>query len=544
MNEYAFASAPTPEELAKFDPNDLGNAMRLIRLIGGAIDDDGGVDAGEARLLFQLGGGWIGFNGRYWDRPYGEELARKSAHLVARKLASLNKLIADAHFLTVKESAAFIKSAGSSGSTQAMLRQAQSYLTVEIDAFDQDPLALNVRNGTLKLRPVDGALKVTLDRHNPADRITKMAAVAYDVTATAPLFEQVADESFPDKAEGAYFQRTCGYGSTGIIREQAFFLNQGRGRDGKSTLLDAIRKTLGTYAEVGDVNTFLEGVQGNAGGPSPDLVKLAGDVRFVVLSEPKRGAAWNEARLKAWTSGSPIMARDLNAKPFNFKPIGKLFIECNPFPKPRGDDDGFWRRIKPTLFRRQVPKAEVDQEMPDKIAAAELPGVLNWLLAGVGDWLCGGEDHKGGLRMPASLEGVLDAYRKSSSPFGDWLDERCVWGEAAGKAALTSSTELYNDYKAWSEGQGHDKPMSMRAFGDALSDRQVLVMKRDNTGRKIRGPIRLKTAEERDLDAANSPITPPLVPDANEASPSAGGSSGVAPGAAFDADLADNWGAD
>lgn len=540
MSEYAFPSAPTPEELAKFDLNDLGNAMRLIRLIGGVIEDDGDVDPSEARLLYQLGGGWIGFNGRYWDRPYGEELARRSAHLVARKVAGLYEYL-KADGVPPKEAMTFIKSCGSSGATASMLRQAQSYLTVEIDAFDQDPLALNCRNGTLKIRLVEGRLVTSIAKHNPADRITKMAAVDYDPKALAPLFEGTARDSFPDKDELAYFQRTCGYGTTGLTREQAFFLNQGRGRDGKSTLLDAIRKTLGTYAEVGDVVTFLEGMQNNAGGPSPDLVKLAGDVRFVVLSEPKRGAAWNEARLKAWTSGSPITARDLNAKNFNFRPIGKLFVECNPFPKPRGDDDGFWRRIKPILFRRQVPKDEIDQELPDKIAAAELPGVLNWLLAGVGDWLTGGEDGKGGLRPPGSLESVLEAYRKSSSPFGDWLDERCVFGEAANKAQ-TLSAELYADYKAWSEDQGHDKPMSVRAFGDALSDRQVLVVKRDNTGKKVRGPIRLKTPAEREADALASDTA--IAPPANMASPSAGGSSGAAMPAAFDADLADDWGAD
>lgn len=526
MSEFGFASAPTPEQLAGYDMNDLGNAMRLIRLIGGVVTDDGDVDAQGATLLFQLGGGWIGFNGKYWDRPYGEELARKSAHLVARKVRGLFREISDLSNAPAKEVMAFIKSCGSSGSTAAMLRQAQSYLTVEISAFDRDPMALNCKNGTLKMRVADGRLKTWLARHDPADRITKMAAVDYDPEAAAPLFVATALDSFPIAEELAYFRRTVGYGATGLTREQAFFVNQGRGRDGKSTLLDAIRKTLGTYAEVGDVQTFLEGMVGNAGGPSPDLVKLAGDVRFVVLSEPKRGAAWNEARLKAWTSGSPITARDLNAKNFNFNPIGKLYVECNPFPKPRGDDDGFWRRIKPILFRHQVPKDAIDRELPDKIEG-ELPGVLNWLLAGVGDWLCGGDDGKGGLRPPASLEGVLEAYRRSSSPFGDWLEERCVFGEAAGSAA-TLSGDLYADYKAWAEGQGIDKPMSQRAFGDALADRQVLVVKRDSTGKKVRGPIRLKTFEEREADvAAQGAVAGSVViPAAEMASPSAGGSLG------------------
>lgn len=547
---FSFGGSPSPEELARFDMNDLGNAMRLIRLAGGAIDEDGTVDATSCRLLFQLGGDWIGFNGRHWDRMYGPELARRMAHKVAAEARGLFVPFQAAHGATTKDIMTFIKSCGSAGATTSMLRQAQSYLTVEIDAFDRDPLALNCRNGTLKLRIKEssgaigrderglleressgasaGDRRLLLERvlrpHDPADRITKMTAAAYDGGAGAPLFEGVVSASFPIAAEGAYFQRCCGYGSTGITREQAFFLNQGKGRDGKSTLLDAIRKTLGGYAEVGDVMTFLEGMNNNSGGPSPDLVKLSGDVRFVVLSEPKRGAAWNEARLKAWTSGSPITARDLNAKNFNFKPIGKLFVECNPFPKPRGDDDGFWRRIKAILFRRQVPLADIDMELPEKIERSELPGILNWLLAGVEDWLCG-DGGKGGLRPPASLEEVLENYRRQSSPFGDWLDACCVWGEAA-KGEMTAAGELYADYKTWSEAEGHDKPMSVRAFGDALSDRQVMVVKKDAKGRKVRGPIRLKPQWERGV-AEDDSLHPPSG-GAGEAAPDAGGPSGSA----------------
>jgi putative DNA primase/helicase len=495
---YEFGSAPSKKELARFDMNDLGNAMRLIRLAGGTVEPGGGVDSTACTLLYQIGAGWVGFNGRYWDRTYGEELARRMAHAVAREVRGMSAELMEAHGNPpIKDVLGFINKCGSSGATGAMLRQAQSYLTVEIDVFDRNPLALNCMNGTLKLRVQDGRLVRELRKHDPADRITKMAAVAYDDDAKAPLFRAVHKDSFPRTDEGAYFQRICGYGCTGLIREQAFFVNQGKGRDGKSTMFDACRKTLGTYAEVGDVKTFLEGQQAGAGGPSPDLVKLSGDVRFVVLSEPKRGAVWDESRLKSWTSGSPMTTRDLNAKNFNFKPVGKLFIECNPFPKPKGDDDGFWRRIKVVLFRRQVPEGTEDKDLPDKIEAEELPGILNWLLDGVEDWLCGKDGQgKMGLRPPPALVDFVQTYRRAASPFNDWLEDHCVWGDAA-KDEWTGSSDLHRDFKDWCEAQGHDKDkvMSIRAFGDALADRQIMV-KKDRRGNKVRGPIRLKTLLE------------------------------------------------
>ena len=510
-----FADAPSGDELASYDPTDLGNAMRVIRLYGGRIDaETGEVDVSDCRLLYQLGAGWVGHNGRFWDRKHGEDLARKAGHLVARRVRALLGEFSG-RGLSGKDFWKFADRCGSAGGTSAMLIQAQSYLTVEIDAFDRDPLALNCRNGTVKMAVVDSCFVVKLHDHDPADRITRMAAVDFDPAARAPVFLRVVADSFPIKDEGDYFHRALGYGSTGFTDEQCFMICQGRGRDGKSTILDAAREALGTYAETGDVMTFLETANRAASGPQPDLVRLAGDVRLVILSEPKRGAAWNEGLLKAWTSGSPITARGLNTSGFAFRPVGKLFVECNPFPKSRGDDDGIWRRIKPVLFRRQVPKEEVDKLIPSRIRSDELAGVLNWLIAGVGDWLCGGEDAKGGLREPASLERALEDYRRASSPFGDWLHECCVLGEPSTREL---SGDLHASYKEWCERQGIDKPMSARAFGDALQDRQVLLAGKNAKGLKYRGPIRLKADWEVERDNAAEPD-----PAATDPVPSAGG---------------------
>lgn len=536
---HPLAVPPSPADLAGYDRNDYGNGLRLIRLAGGRIEDDGRVDASASTLLFLHGSGWVGFNGKHWDRTFGEDLARRMAHGVARALrGEVAALMAEG--APAKEVFKFVDHAGSAGATSAMLRQAQSYLTVEITAFDRDPLALNCGNGTLKLRVVDGKLQRVLRAHDPADRITKICGVDYDAKARAPLFEGVHADSFPDAVEGRYFQRTCGYGATGLTREQAFFLNQGKGRDGKSTLLDACRKALGTYAETGDVLTFLEGAMTSGSGPSPDLVKLSGDVRFVVLSEPKRGAAWNESRLKSWTSGSPIQARDLNAKPFSFKPVGKLFVECNPFPKPRGDDDGFWRRIKPVLFRRQVPKSAIDQELPDKIERDELPGILNWLLDGAADWLCGGEDGRGGLRAPASLDKVVDDYRKQSSPMGEWLTEFCITGPEA-KGCEEGASFLYKTFKAWAEEQGQEKIPAQRSFGDFLTNNQIMPRK-DGQGNVRRGPVRLKTESERAAEwaAGARPGDPSDTSGAGEGSSSASGVWGEAPGGDIDFEAGDD----
>lgn len=499
---YHFPAAPDPAELARHPMNDLGNGMRLIQMIGGVIDDDGEVDCSQCNLLFELGRGWIGFNGVLWDRKYGEELARKTAHRVATKVGSLYDLFVG-NGAPAKEVMKFIREVGGAGKTSAMLRQAQSYLTVEGDVFDRDPMAINCLNGTLKMRwKADAAegerFTWRLQPHDPSDRITRCADVAYDAKAKAPQFVKTLKASLPVEEERGAFHRMMGYSSTGFIHEQAFFFNQGPGQDGKSTLLDACRETLGTYGLAVSPLTFLEGGPQTGSGPQPDLIALSGDTRLAIVSEPKRGAKLNEGLLKAWTSGSPISARDLNAKPINWRPVTKLVWEMNSFVVAKGDDDGIWRRIKPILFRKKVPDHLVDKLLPKKLQE-EKAGILNWLIEGVGDW------HENGLAWPTTLKAVLDDYRKASSPFGDWLAERCVYGEAAyGERTLTG--ELFKDYQDWCEDQGNDRVMSSKAFGDALRDRQITVAGKNFKGLKYRGPIRLKTIAERDADieAANA----------------------------------------
>ncbi len=483
-----FSEAPSPEELAAFALNDLGNAMRLIRLASGAIVE-AEVDTGDCTLLYLMGQGWIGFNGRYWDVKFGEALARKLAHQVALTMAGIDRgLIMQQHAIDLNKLRSYVDSLGSAGSTSAMLKQAESYLTVEIDAFDNHPMALNCMNGTVWLKmDVDqpSGVKATLKAHRPGDRLTRMIATDYNAKAKAPVFEQVVARSLRERETRDFFQRALGYSLTGHVYEQAFFLCQGKGGDGKSTLLDAAREVMGGLAEVGKIESFLDTGQTSGSSAQPDIVKLAGDVRLVLLSEPPRGAKLAEGLIKAWTGGAPISARTLNAKPFDFKPKGRLWWECNALPVIKGDDEGIWRRANIIMFKHRVPKEEMDKQLPEKLRK-EFSGILNWMIAGVGDWLARGLD------PPEEVTKALEDYRKQSSPFGDWLNECCIWGEAAGQANELS-TVLYACYKQWVADQGgDDKPMSLRAFGDALMQRQIMHGPRRGDGKKTRAGIKLR----------------------------------------------------
>lgn len=534
FHEFArLPAAPTPQELMWFELNDLGNAKRLIRLAGGVFGDDDAIELAGARLLFLRDHGWIAFDGVRWNLAHGASLARKLAHRVAeglfaqaramdehkggRKPAAADPAPVEAGSEAERREAAmdagarrakkertdpavaefyeFARSSGNAGRTEAMLRQAESYLLVELEAFDQDALAFNVRNGTLRFtRGPGGAWRLAFRAaHDPADRITRVMDVRYDANARAPTWEKALAKWQPTEAMRDFLRRISGYGITGDTSEQAFFVYQGLGGDGKSTFIGAVRRVLGDYAATSDVKTFLDTGPRSGSDASSDVARLAGETRMVCTAEPPRGAKLNEAMIKSFTGGAPVPARRLRQEQFEFKPKGKVFLECNTRPVIKGDDEGIWRRIFIVLWEVRVSPADRVKDYDRVLAHDEGPGILNWLLDGVGDWLARGLD------PPRRVSEALEDYRKGSSPFGEWLAE-CV---VVDRGARTLASAFYRSYKDWLEAQDSDaKPMSQRAFGTALGERQILRDGKDTNGNVLRRGARLKTSVELDADRA------------------------------------------
>jgi len=534
--------APNPRELMWFELNDLGNAKRLIRYAGGVFGDDGEIVLDGARLLYLRDHGWIAFDGRRWNLAHGPSLARKLAHKVAEGLFGQAQAMAE-HAAGKKGKAAppdaasasatvggeasadqaeadrrealldagaersgkkdkvpalvaefyeFARSSGNAGRTEAMLRQAESYLLVELDVFDCDPLSFNVRNGTLRyVKGAEGWAVRFRGAHDPADRITRLMEVDYDPGATAKRWEAALAKWQPTEAMRAFLQRISGYGVTGDTSEQAFFIHQGLGGDGKSTFIGAIRRTVGDYAATADVKTFLDTGQRSGSDASSDVARLAGETRMVCTAEPPRGAKLAEAMIKSFTGGAPLTARRLRQEQFEFMPKGKVQLECNTRPVIKGDDEGIWRRVNIVLWEVRVAPKDRIKDFDKILAHDEGPGILNWLLAGVGDWLAKGLD------PPTRVAQALEDYRKGSSPFGEWLADRVV----VEPQARTLASEFYDSFKAWMAGQDPDaKVMTQRAFGTALGERQILRDGLDGAGRVLRKGARLKTAQELEDD--------------------------------------------
>lgn len=451
---------PTPLdfELCKLPENDLANAKRLVAR-----------NEGHAWWTKEWGpGAW---DGRRFDFVGGEAAVGRMAQATAERLLThevpafyRSQQGADETNKDFQKRAGrfygFALQAGNNGRTEAMLKQAERRGTRPLADFDADPDKVAVANGTLVLDRSDKP-KFT-PGHDPADLITVCGLAAYDPKARCPTFDAFLAKVQPDEEVRAFLARIIGYCMTGHIGEQAYFIFQGKGGDGKSTFLTAVEAALGGMVANASIDTFLHRDR-KGSDHSADIARLASGVRLVKASEPEQGARLAESVLKVVTGGEPFPARAMYREPFEFVARWKLVISCNRKPQIRGDDRGIWRRTLVVPWPVSIPKDEMDKTLAEKLAA-EASGILNWALRGWEDWV-----EKGGLAPPKAVTDAVEEYRLNSNPFGAWFDTCCEpRPEGRVKAGM-----LYQSYRGWVAMMGFEKAMSQTAFGKMLDDRNL-----------------------------------------------------------------------
>lgn len=423
----------SPEQRAEFTAEAERRSQAGV-LNGLRLDDAGHADAVLSlypdRFVFVHEWGWLAWTGTHWSRERGLYLLRSATEdtLIRRMQAAEELYRGSSKAARGKADEIRKGSKPTAGRIQAVLFILEHRLLRQAAEFDADPWLFNVQNGTLDLRT--GALR----RHDPNDLITLLAPVKFDAAAAAPLWAVFLEQMIPDPTVREFLQRALGYCLTGSTREQAMFYWWGSGNNGKSTILDVVRRVMGPYAMQASHDLL---IQQRGEKHASELADLKGR-RLVTVQEVPEGRSMAVSIMKAVTGETVMRARRLYHEPFEFQQTGKIILSANNKLEIREDDDGTWRRIRLTPFTVSIPREQVDKTLPDRLAD-ELPGILNWLLAGSIAW------HMEGLAEPAAILDASQEYRNESDTVGSWLAERCVLTPQA----QYRSQKLYDDYAAW-----------------------------------------------------------------------------------------------
>ncbi|MDP2734893.1 MAG: phage/plasmid primase, P4 family, partial [bacterium] len=308
-------------------------------------------------------------------------------------------------------------------------------------------------NGSVDLRT--GGLRA----HQRTDLITKLAPVAYDPKADAPIFKAFLRQIFfQNESLIGFVKRAFGYALTGSVEEQVLFFFHGSGQNGKTTLVNAILNTLGPdYAQTAAPGLLM--VKRNE--PHPTEIADLWGKRVIVTVEVEQGKRLAEVLVKQLTGSERLKGRFMRKDFFEFSPMHKIFLVANHKPVIKGTDFAIWRRIKLVPFNIVIPEAERDTTLPEKLKG-EVAGILAWCVQGCLEW------QRNGLGTPEEVKVATAEYKSEMDTLGDFLAERC---EVDPEAEVVKA-DLYGAYIEWAE-KGGEHPLSKKEFGMRLKERRI-----------------------------------------------------------------------
>ncbi|WP_439399046.1 phage/plasmid primase, P4 family [Bradyrhizobium sp. PMVTL-01] len=508
--------------LAFFPLTDLGNAERFReRQRGKLLFNTALATTSPGRQR-----GWLAWDKRRWSSESGAERVMIAEHETVRAIQLEADCVADSGRRDVAEpkegacdfvvevkrddsvvlySEKLAKWGRTSESAQklgALSKRGAPYLSVGYGQLDADRMKINVNNGTLVVRKCEEGDYVQFTPHNPADMITKVSPVDYDPSATAPEFDKFLARVQPKAEMRLFLQQWFGLSLTGDTSAHKLAFLYGKGRNGKSVLVNAVSYVAGDYAQSVPIESFLDaGKPRNGGQATPDLAKLPG-VRLLRTSEPEKNARLAEALIKLVTGGEPMDARHLQGDMFTFLPEFKLTIQGNYKPVLSGTDEGIKSRLLLVPFSVTIPKEERDIKLVDKLKA-EASGILNWMLDGLRSWL------DNGLTEPQEVTEATAKYFATSDVLGRFL-EHCTVREAGSRV---QSSVLYQVYEAWCKSSG-ETPWKNRGFSLALDERGGYERKQSDVMWWL--DLKLIKSVNDFVDAQGNPIRVSTGDDGNE----------------------------
>lgn len=306
---------------------------------------------------------------------------------------------------------------------------------------------INVANGTLIIRH-DG--NITLKPFDSKDGLTYQLPYKYDKEAKTPLFMKYLNRVLPDHESQRILSEFIGTALTPnenpLFKHEKLLLLLGSGANGKSVMAEIITALFGV-----NIKHFSMDDITNQNGYA--LAELQGNLlNFATEFDGKIHAD----KIKKLASGEPITARRIWGAPFTMRNYGRFAFSLNKLPHGVEFTHAFDRRFLIVPFTQTINEQERDVTISKKIIDNELSGVLNWVLDGLIRFINNGYTFS---HCEAASE-ALELYKLDTDSVKSYLNEKGYTPDIL-NGNFKPLQELYNDYKAHSDGNGL-KPVSNR----------------------------------------------------------------------------------
>lgn len=290
--------------------------------------------------------------------------------------------------------------------------------------------------------------------HDPLQYMTKISNAKFASTSKAENFRRTLSMSMQgDAASVRYVQKAMGLTLAGLPnKDQIYFFCTGDGSNGKGTHFNTMFDMMGTYALA--IPAALLTASNNARDPNSatPLVAAMEGVRFLAAQELKKGSRWDEDFVKTLTGNDIISARDVYAKPKQFRPVLTMWVNSNYMPYIEPSNYAMHRRQRQMHWGMKYDHTNKDVNLPDKLEA-EMDEILAFAVEGYAMYLAEGID------PPAMMLAAQEAFKKSVDRVGMFTEEFLEVQE--GKKVECRA--LFNIYMQWTKACNF-KPLGLLEF--------------------------------------------------------------------------------
>jgi putative DNA primase/helicase len=351
---------------------------------------------------------------------------------------------------------------------------AKGLLQRDAAEFDGDPDLLTVGNGTVHL-PSGRLLPF-----DPEHCITRICDAEYRPGASHPSWTAALTAVPADMHE--WFRDRVGQATTGYMTpDHMMVIAHGGGSNGKSTVMEIIRKTLAGYGVLVSDRVLMASPDAHP----TELMDFKG-ARYALMEETPEARHLNVQRLKQTVGTPTIKARRIRMDPVEFIASHSLFINTNYRPTVTETDHGTWRRLSlmpwPYTFRKPGQPLQGPQDRvgdPSLAYAANDPLVraaaLAWMVAGAQAWYARGRMM---LPVPERVERETRDWRAETDLILGFADE-CLRFE---QGAFTQTQAMLKAFNDWAGERGH-RPWNDRTFASRFGSHDVVRAAKVQQGR-------------------------------------------------------------
>lgn len=322
------------------------------------------------------------------------------------------------------------------------------------------PAGLCFENGFVRVTS-DG---IELVPHSPNNRCTAALPFAFDLSERCDRWIRFLGEVFNIDDDGGdkarMIQEFIGAALLGIAPRYArAVLMLGGGRNGKGVAMDVLMSIFPKGSVAAIPPQQLDDLYARAQ-LAPLLLNAVSEMPSseILASEP----------VKAAIAGDLMNGRNPAEKPFFFRARAGHLYAANKLPSTVDHSVGFFERFTIISFNRFFKVEEREPGLAEHIIAHERPGLAAWALIGAVELL-----RRKHYQVPGSSERALDKWRDAADQIRQFVDERCLRSDDE----WIQSSELYREYRAWGERNGH-RLVNSNTFAERLEQQGLVKVSR------------------------------------------------------------------